>query len=54
MDHLDIQLGSSRFQEIHFLNRQIQEVFLHQLPQGWVIQSKALLAGLFAPFSTAE
>ena len=54
MDHLDVQLGASRLQELHFFNGQIQQVLFHQLAQGRVVQREALLTGLLAAFSTAE
>ena len=54
MNHLDVQLGASSLQKLHFFNGQIQKVLFHQLPQGRVVQGEALLTGLLAAFCTAE
>ena len=54
VNHLKVELSSGRFQQLHFLDGQIQQLLLHRLPQLRVIQSHPLLAGLLATFGTAE
>ena len=54
MHHFDVQLSSGGIEQLHLLDRQIQQLLLHQLPQGRIIQGQLLFRGLFAPFGPTE
>ena len=54
MDHLEIELSSCGIEQLHLLDGQIQQLLLHQLPQGRIIQGQLLFSGLLASLGTAE
>ena len=48
MDHLEIELSPGGIEQLHLLDGQIQQLLLHQFPQGRIIQGQLLFSGLLA------